>query len=158
MSLDIEITSGFLEQDLADRAWDKLIKETNWQQDTYNFGGRKVLAPRLTALYGDKDYVYSGMKKTPEAPTESVKWLLNKVQTETLIPFNSVLLNFYRNGKDSIGFHSDDEPEHADTIKTAKAASKTSAYLLPIAPPIVRTELFNAPQPYQPYRRQPGAA
>ena len=110
-NLDIKIIGGFLDQEQADWAWNHFINNTEWQQDTYNFGGRKVLAPRLTALYGEEDYVYSGMKKTTKPLTKVLDRLLTKVQAETLIPYNSILMNFYRSGRDSIGFHSDNEPE-----------------------------------------------
>ena len=108
--LDIEIKK-FLNKEQADWAWKHFIQQTDWQQDVYHFGGRDVLAPRLTALYGSESYVYSGITKAAKPLTEPLQRLLNKVQTETLIPYNSVLLNLYRNGRDSISFHSDDEPE-----------------------------------------------
>ena len=75
--------------------------------------GRKMPQPRLTAWYGDprRSYTYSGLRLEPTAWTPlllDVKW---RVEDAVGAAFNSVLLNYYRDQRDSIGFHSDDEPE-----------------------------------------------
>ena len=108
---EFTLIKGFLDPAQADWAWNHFLKNTNWQQDKYHFDGRTVLAPRLTALYGNKAYKYSGMTKVPNDLTEAQVRLLSKIRDERGFTFNSILLNLYRNGKDSIGFHSDDEPE-----------------------------------------------
>ena len=90
-----------------------LIEHIAWQQDLIKFYGRKIPLPRLTAWYGDDgiSYTYSGilMYPHPWTPTLSLvkRWIENKAQHQ----FNSVLLNQYRNGNDSVAWHSDDEPE-----------------------------------------------
>ena len=84
-----------------------------WQQKPIVIFGREVLQPRLTAWYGDPhcSYVYSGKRNEPLAWTPLLSALRAAVETVTGARFNSVLANCYRNGQDSMGWHSDDEPE-----------------------------------------------
>ena len=91
-----------------------LINETPWRQEELSLWGNARRQPRLIAWYGDQNhtYSYSGITLQP------IKWtpVLNEVRTrvEQALPmhhFNSVLLNYYRNGRDSMGFHSDNERE-----------------------------------------------
>jgi len=90
-----------------------LIEDIAWQQDFIKFYGRKIPLPRLTAWYGDDgvSYTYSGILMYAHSWTRSLLqvkgWIENKAQHQ----FNSVLLNQYRNGNDSVAWHSDDEPE-----------------------------------------------
>jgi alkylated DNA repair dioxygenase AlkB len=69
--------------------------------------------PRLVAWYGDRgsDYTYSGIKLTPRPWTDLLRDIKKRVETVSATAFNSVLLNYYRDNRDSMGFHSDDEPE-----------------------------------------------
>ena len=75
--------------------------------------GRQVLAPRLIALHGDPDsrYRYSGVVHHPRPWTPLLSEIRDAVQQLASESFNSVLLNFYRHGQDSMGWHADDEPE-----------------------------------------------
>jgi alkylated DNA repair dioxygenase AlkB len=75
--------------------------------------GREVTAPRLTAWFGDPhaSYVYSGVRHDPVPWTPTLADLRARVERATEHAFNSVLLNFYRDGEDSVSWHSDDEPE-----------------------------------------------
>ena len=98
----------------ASWAFNWFMNNVPWQQDVYNFSGRKVNAPRLTALYG-VDYHYSGLEKKALPLDRVLSRLLELVQSKADDDyvegnFNSILLNYYRNGKDSIAAHSDDEP------------------------------------------------
>jgi alkylated DNA repair dioxygenase AlkB len=73
--------------------------------------GRVLLQPRLLCWYGDASYTYSKLT-LPATPWPA--WLLPlKQQVEQAVgaSFNGVLLNYYRDGQDSMGWHSDDEPE-----------------------------------------------
>ncbi len=69
--------------------------------------------PRLTAWYADRGliYRYSGVTHKAIEWTETLAEIRRAVEAAAGTPFNSVLLNFYRNGQDSIGYHADDEPE-----------------------------------------------
>jgi alkylated DNA repair dioxygenase AlkB len=93
--------------------FEKLLQETKWQQREMNMYGRKVLQPRLTAWYGDPDrsYVYSGIKNIPLPWTDLLREIRRRIEDCTEQSFNSVLLNYYRDNNDSMGFHSDDEKE-----------------------------------------------
>ena len=75
--------------------------------------GKQVTIPRLQAWYGDKhcSYSYSGLQLAPLVWTPQLIQLKTTVETVCQHTFNSVLLNLYRNGQDSNGWHSDDEPE-----------------------------------------------
>jgi alkylated DNA repair dioxygenase AlkB len=91
----------------------KLLHDTKWQQREMNMYGRKVLQPRLTAWYGDPErtYIYSGIRNTPLPWSDLLRELKRRVEDCTDQEFNSVLLNYYRDNNDSMGFHSDDEKE-----------------------------------------------
>lgn len=75
--------------------------------------GKKVLFPRLTAWYGDNDkpYSFSGITLSPNPWTKELQEIKNKISLHTSVNFNSVLLNRYRSGNDSISWHTDAEPE-----------------------------------------------
>lgn len=105
--------------------WDKkelfesLVKDTPWRQEEITLWGKTMKQPRLTAWYGDygSRYSYSGLSLDPLPWTACLAGLRTLV-SETMsrhfnlnLRFNSVLLNYYRDGQDSIGFHSDNEPE-----------------------------------------------
>lgn len=93
--------------------FEKLLRDTKWQQREMNMYGRKVLQPRLTAWYGDpsRAYAYSGIRNIPLPWTDLLRELKRRIEDCTEEEFNSVLLNYYRDNNDSMGFHSDDEKE-----------------------------------------------
>lgn len=91
----------------------KLVNSLPLKQETLTFAGNKVAMPRLTSWHGEASYKYSGkvFKPSPWTPELlMVKDLVEK-KLEAEGFFNSVLVNYYRDGKDSISWHSDDEPE-----------------------------------------------
>lgn len=90
-----------------------LRKTVEWEQSTLYLYGKWVKIPRLSAWYGDPgcDYQYSNTRFTPLPWTDELLMLKQRVETLTHTTFNSVLLNCYRNGQDSMDWHSDDEPE-----------------------------------------------
>lgn len=92
---------------------DHLHTELAWQQLPVRMFGREILQPRLTAYYGDDriDYRYSGLKLTPRPWTRQLAWLREMLVEVTGLRFNSVLCNLYRDGRDYMGWHADDEPE-----------------------------------------------
>jgi alkylated DNA repair dioxygenase AlkB len=81
-----------------------------WKQEHGRFGRP---FPRLTALYGDAHavYTYSGTAYKALPWTEELVAVRHRVEQAAAAPFNSVLLNCYRDAQDSMGFHADDEPE-----------------------------------------------
>ncbi len=83
--------------------------ELNWEQSEITIFGKKTPIPRLNAWYGDLPYQYSGKRFEAQAwPPELLK-LKSRLQASCGLAFNSVLINLYRDGSDSMGWHSDDE-------------------------------------------------
>lgn len=89
----------------------RLLDETDWRAETIVLYGKAIQQPRLSAWHGDAAYTYSGMTLTPQPFTPLQQAIKDAVELATGQRFNSVLLNYYRNEQDSMGFHSDDERE-----------------------------------------------
>lgn len=90
-----------------------LQKGIHWEQDEIKIFGKTFPQPRLTALFGnnEKPYSYSGIKMTPTPfPSELLK-IKTKLEERTNLHFTTCLANYYRNGKDSMGWHADNEKE-----------------------------------------------
>ncbi|WP_163834268.1 alpha-ketoglutarate-dependent dioxygenase AlkB family protein [Spartinivicinus ruber] len=85
----------------------------DWRQEPIKLFGRECIQPRLTAWFGDAEahYCYSGLQLSPLPWCPVLVEIKQVVEQAVNTSFNSVLLNFYRNGADSMGWHSDDEPE-----------------------------------------------
>jgi alkylated DNA repair dioxygenase AlkB len=96
-----------------DATFDQLIAEVPWRQESILVRGKMYLQPRLVAWYGDRgsNYTYSGITLTPLPWTDLLLEVKKRVEIVTAASFNSVLVNYYRDNRDSMGFHSDDEPE-----------------------------------------------
>ena len=90
-----------------------LLDEVEWAQQRIAMFGRVHDEPRLTAWYGDPDsrYTYSGITMDPSPWTDRLVVIRAVVEDAAGTTFNSVLLNRYRDGRDSMGWHADDEPE-----------------------------------------------
>ena len=101
----------FLEQEESDAFFRALQQHINWQQESIRMFGRELPMPRLTAWYGDKGYTYSGLYNAPQPWVPVLQELKEKVERASGHLYNSVLLNFYRHGNDSMGWHADNEPE-----------------------------------------------
>jgi alkylated DNA repair dioxygenase AlkB len=84
-----------------------------WKQESMNMYGKKIDFPRLTAWYGnnDKPYSFSGITLQPLPWTSEILTIKNKIEPVAKTVFNSVLLNLYRDGNDSISWHTDAEKE-----------------------------------------------
>jgi alkylated DNA repair dioxygenase AlkB len=106
-TLDYDLT--FYAQDDADMLLITLRDETPWKQEQSRFGP----FPRLTAWYADRGltYTYSGVTHQALEWTPTLAEVRRRVIESAQTPFNSLLLNLYRDGQDSIGFHADNEPE-----------------------------------------------
>ena len=91
----------------------RLLDETPWQQEIITLWGKRHLQPRLSAWYGDpgSGYSYSGVVLEPHPWTATLARIKADVEAATDNRFNSVLLNLYRDENDSVGWHSDAEPE-----------------------------------------------
>ncbi len=89
----------------------RLLAETPWKAERITVYGKSHLQPRLTAWCSDAAYRYSGMTLPPTPWPPLLAELRDAVQQVTGRRFNSVLLNYYRDERDSMGMHSDDEAE-----------------------------------------------
>ncbi|WP_018625399.1 alpha-ketoglutarate-dependent dioxygenase AlkB family protein [Kangiella aquimarina] len=110
---ELEYWPEFLSGKDAGEYLGKLLKITNWQTETIRIAGVERLVPRLTAWFGDPgaSYSYSGVLHHPTAWNKELLALKRQIEQCCGESFNSALLNLYRNGKDSVAWHSDDEPE-----------------------------------------------
>jgi alkylated DNA repair dioxygenase AlkB len=105
--------ADFLTRAESDACFLELLDLVEWEQHLIRIRGREVASPRLSAWYGDPDahYRYSGLSLEPRPWLPPILELKARVEAVCDAPFNSVLLNLYRDGDDSMGWHSDDEPE-----------------------------------------------
>jgi len=107
----LDYHAGFIDHNQSDLLLKTLVQNTPWQQRLVKMYDREVLTPRLTAWYGDVagiDYGALG-KSTPMEWTTTLLELKRLVEPISGITFNSVLLNYYRDGHDSVAWHSDKE-------------------------------------------------
>jgi alkylated DNA repair dioxygenase AlkB len=100
----------------ADRLLRELRDTTAWRQEIIKLYGKTIAVPRLTAWYGDEGtrYIYSGIENVPLPWTPAVTEVRRAVEPPAGVVFNSVLLNRYRTGQDSVSWHADDEPEFGE--------------------------------------------
>jgi alkylated DNA repair dioxygenase AlkB len=132
---DLLFIENFYPPSVSDAFLAQLSAELAWKQGEITIFGKKIAEPRLTAWYGDagKNYTYSGKLQTPlmwhdaliliknnvekiinsELNNSINNELMTELNTKLISPFNfnSVLCNYYRDGQDSMGFHSDNEKE-----------------------------------------------
>ena len=110
---DISYFPSFLTDNDARILFEHLSTKTPWQQDEITLFGKTHPQPRLTALYANNQnsYSYSGITMNPHAFSVELKQLKQTVERACQTTFTSCLLNYYRDGKDSNGWHSDDEKE-----------------------------------------------
>jgi alkylated DNA repair dioxygenase AlkB len=97
----------------ADRLLSLLREQLAWQQERLTIYGREHPVPRLVAWYGDAgaSYRYSGVRHEPLPWTATLLEVRARIETLTGVRYNSVLANLYRNGRDGMGWHADDERE-----------------------------------------------
>ncbi|MBA6316196.1 alpha-ketoglutarate-dependent dioxygenase AlkB family protein [Cellulophaga baltica] len=110
---DLIYYPNFLDTRSADSYFAKLREQTPWQQDDITVFGKKYAQPRLTALYAnnDKAYSYSSISMRPHVFTKELLQIKNEADTLAQTTFTTCLLNLYRDGKDSNGWHADNEKE-----------------------------------------------
>ena len=110
---DLCYAPDFLAPAEADQFMRQLLDGIEWQQHHVVIFGHQHPAPRLSAWHGSPEahYAYSGLALEPRPWTTPLLDLKTRLEAAADYPFNSVLLNQYRDGRDSMGWHSDDEPE-----------------------------------------------
>jgi len=110
---DIIYYPQFFDTIEADTIFTELITEIPWQQDDIRVYGKIYPQPRLTALFGNdgKPYSYSNIKMQPHPWNSLLQKIKTLIESKTDTQYTSVLLNYYRDGKDSNGWHADNEKE-----------------------------------------------
>lgn len=110
---DLRFWREFLPADVAAECMSRLADEVNWRRDSVTVFGRSHPIPRLHQWYGDAgcEYRWSGITMCPEPWTVTLHELRKRVSETAGHDFNAVLVNLYRDGNDSMGWHADDESE-----------------------------------------------
>ncbi|XP_037695382.1 alpha-ketoglutarate-dependent dioxygenase alkB homolog 3 isoform X2 [Choloepus didactylus] len=107
----LRLYPGFLDLKEADGILEQLLQDVPWKQRTGIREDITYQQPRLTAWYGELPYTYSRITMEPNPHWHPVLSILKRrIEENTGRTFNSLLCNLYRNEKDSVDWHSDDEP------------------------------------------------
>lgn len=120
-SIDFNLTDGaelvlikeFYNQLESDGLFTNLLNCLDWQEENIFIFGKWVKVPRLMCWYGDSDayYAYSGVNHKPRQWLPQLQAIKDEIEQQCQCAFNSVLANLYRDGRDSMGCHADDEKE-----------------------------------------------
>ena len=110
---NVIVYQDFFDEQTSNDYFARLFTEIEWRQQHIKLYGRTIAQPRLTAWHGEPGvcYRYSGITLTAHGWTETLYSIKQALKTVIRAPFNSVLLNLYRDGNDSMSWHSDDEKE-----------------------------------------------
>jgi alkylated DNA repair dioxygenase AlkB len=110
---EIGYIEDFIPAEEADFLLARLLEELDWQAESIRIAGREIQVPRLVCWYGDTQahYRYSGVDHRPLPWTATLQALRVRVETRCQRRLNSVLCNLYRDGRDSMGWHADNERE-----------------------------------------------
>lgn len=103
---------GVLPPDEARAHLQGLLDEVQWEDHVFTIFGRTVPMPRRIQMYGPHGYDYSGVHHPARPLLPRLDALRRAVEDATGLPFNSVLCNLYRDGRDSMGWHKDDDYPH----------------------------------------------
>lgn len=109
----LELIENFLEKEEADRFFELFLNTIPWKDGSIKIFGRKHLKPRLESFHAEDNvtYTYSGNMLMTENFTPDLSEIKERIENQCFEQFNSVLFNLYRNGKDSNGWHADNEKE-----------------------------------------------
>jgi alkylated DNA repair dioxygenase AlkB len=102
----------WIEPGEAARLFEILLPGTHWEDLSLTIAGRRVSVPRRVAFYGPFPYAYSGIIHPARALPSAVEALRTRIEETAGQPFNTVLMNLYRSGSDSVSWHSDDDYPH----------------------------------------------
>ncbi|MGN2242021.1 alpha-ketoglutarate-dependent dioxygenase AlkB family protein [Frateuria sp. GZRR33] len=110
---DLALRADWLPPAEADALFGELLETIPWETHVIRMFGREVASPRLSCWIGDPGagYVYSRTRFEPHPWPPALAALRPRLERACGSAFNSVLANLYRDGRDAMGWHSDDEPE-----------------------------------------------
>jgi len=100
----LEYQAGLMDKAASDRLLTHFIKDTPWKQTKQKLWDKEYLTPRLTCWYGETERIAGTLHWTRE-----LQMIREMIEPLASIKFNSVLLNYYRDGNDSVAWHSDKE-------------------------------------------------
>jgi alkylated DNA repair dioxygenase AlkB len=131
----VDLEASWLSAADAVRLQEALTHELAWEQRHIVLFGKRMLQPRLIAWMGELPYRYSGQTLPPRPWPPSVAELIGPVSRRVIeaaaTPFNHVLVNRYRDGNDSMGYHADDEPELGeDPVVACVSLGRTRRFVL----------------------------
>lgn len=102
---ELMLFEGFFSKEESDLYYDVLLKQTKWKEADLKIYDKTHIIPRMVSWYEDK--TNPGADPNGQDWTPELRAIKARVEAETEVKFNSVLLNLYRNGKDGVGWHSD---------------------------------------------------
>lgn len=110
---DLRYAPAWLTRESADGLFATLRESIAWERHRIHLFGRVVEAPRLSCWIGDAGatYVYSRTSHEPRAWPDCLRPIRERLRREYGVDFNGVLANCYRDGRDAMGWHADDEPQ-----------------------------------------------
>tara|TARA_B110000483_G_scaffold98985_1_gene121421 strand:- start:1200 stop:1802 length:603 start_codon:yes stop_codon:yes gene_type:complete len=110
---EIEYTPAFFNTEESRELFEAIYHQTNWIEEDIRVYGKGYKQPRLTAFYANNNitYGYSNISMSPQPFSPVLKAIKIKIEKATGTTFSSCLLNLYRDGQDSNGWHADDEKE-----------------------------------------------
>ena len=110
---EISLNQKHFDSEIAANLLKDLTEEIPWVQNKIRFYGKESLVPRLESWHGDKgmSYTYSGIRMDAKSWTKNLLKIKESIEPIAKTTFNSVLINYYRDGKDRVAWHSDDEKE-----------------------------------------------
>ena len=113
---DVRLLEQLFDAQSSSDLFNTLYETLSWQSHQIKLFGRLLDQPRLTAFYGDYGihYTYSNLTLTAEPFTQELLFIKQTIESVCQTTFNCVLANLYRDGSDSMGWHSDDEPSLGD--------------------------------------------
>ena len=127
----VETWDAWLRSDEAALLAATLVRELTWEQRHIVLFGKPVLQPRLIAWAGELPYRYSGQTLEPRPWPSAVRAIAARVVATARVPFNHVLMNRYRDGNDSMGYHADGEPELGpDPVVATLSLGQTRRFML----------------------------
>jgi len=110
---DFSYFPKYLDNSSSDKLLETLLERNQWEREIFKIYGKSISAPRLTSWFSDPmvSYRYSGKKRIGKPFTPELFQLRQILNARLNVHFNFVLANFYRDGKDYVGWHADDEPD-----------------------------------------------
>ncbi|KAK3701540.1 hypothetical protein QZH41_020527 [Actinostola sp. cb2023] len=132
----VEFYPNFLDKEEREWMFEQLVAEIPWDEKKIEIKGTLHVQPRLTAWFGDFPYSYSGLTLQPYQWSPMLNIVKDKIFTQTGLTFNSMLANLYRDNKDSVDWHSDDEPSLGpEPVIASLSLGDTRKFILRKKPP-----------------------